>query len=162
MAVDFPTAPAIGDRYPVNPGISGVSQWEWDGAKWNTIAPFMRSGNQSAYNGYVWPNSLAPFPGAQLTDLLGDGVLSWARPGGPFIELDDISAGFDGTVLSFNLTVGGAPYDPDPDSNLMVFLGGVHQLIGAGNSYTLVGSRIDFVTAPVAGTTFYAYTILVG
>jgi hypothetical protein len=162
MALDFPTTPTVGQLFPPGSGLPGIAQWKWDGTKWNTTALFMRIKPLNAYNDYSWPTSLAPFPGAQLTDLNGDGVLTWSRPGGPFVELDDISAGFDSSTLSFNLTRGGVPYFPTPDTNLMVFLGGVHQIMGPGDSYTIVGDRIDFVTAPMANTSFYAYTILVG
>ena len=157
-ALDFPTTPVVGQRYPVNPGTPGVSQWEWDGAKWNTISVFVRLNNQSAYNSYVWPNTKAPTPGFQITDNLADGVLSWEIPGGPFIYLDDISAQFNGTQNIFTLTQGGAPYTPDPLTNIIIVLGGIVQT--PGTSYTITGPQITFSLAPATGAAFTAISNL--
>jgi hypothetical protein len=158
MALVFPATPAVGQRYPVNPGTPGVSQWEWDGGKWNSIPVFVRTNNQSAYNGYVWPNTKAPTPGFQITDNLADGVLSWEIPGGPFIYIDDISAQFNGIQNIFTLTQGGAPYTPDPLTNIIIVLGGIVQT--PGMSYTITGPQITFSLAPATGATFTAISNL--
>jgi len=77
MALVFPSSPTIGDRYPVNPGTSGVSQWVWDGSVWNTVPSMVSLGavNQAAANAYVWPATDGT-SGKQLTTN-GSGVLSW-------------------------------------------------------------------------------------
>lgn len=74
---------------------------------------------------------------------------------------DDISGSFDGIATSFPLTIGGVPTAPLPTSNIMVFLGGVLQIPGALNAYTITGSTITFFSAPANGTTFYANTVLI-
>jgi hypothetical protein len=84
--------------------------------------------------------------------------LVWSNP--PAIRtLDDLSGSFNGTAITFTLKVGGSTYTPTPSSNLMIFLGGVPQTPGAGNSYTVSGSTITFATAPATGTTFYGVTV---
>ncbi len=74
---------------------------------------------------------------------------------------DDISGSFDGIARSFPLTIGGVPTAPMPTSNIMVFLGGVLQIPGALNAYTITGSTITFFSAPADDTTFYANTVLI-
>jgi hypothetical protein len=84
--------------------------------------------------------------------------LTWAAPFA-FYVLDDISGGFDGINKIFNLSIGGVAYTPNPTSNIMVFLGGIAQIPGIGEAYTVAGANITFDTAPPANTTFYATTI---
>jgi hypothetical protein len=157
MALVFPSSPTAGTRYPANPGTPGVTQYEYDGTKWNAVPVFIRSNNQTAYNTYVWPNNISTRPGDQLTDLLADGVLNWEIPGGPFFYLDDIAGLFDGTATDFPLTRAGAPFSVDPPSNLIVVLGGIVQTYGS--SFIITGfndDTISFVAAPAPGATFTA------
>jgi len=42
----------------------------------------------------------------------------------------------------------------------MVFLGGVPQIPGAGQAYTVSGSTITFDSAPLVGMSFYATTVV--
>jgi len=74
-----------------------------------------------------------------------------------FVSYDDISAGFDGLVTAFPLTVGGTATPPAPSTNIMVYVGGVIQI--PGSSYTVSGSTITFLSAPPASASFYAVTI---
>lgn len=159
MAITFPAAPVVGQVYPAGAGTPGVSQWSWDGAKWNTVPVFVRLNNQQAYNGYIWPNNKAPQDGFQLTDMLADGTLSWELPGGPLVYLDDISSQFDGLQNIFTLKKGGVPFTPDPiaNPNLVVVLGGIVQ--NPGMSYTLSGPQITFSLAPATGAAFCAFTL---
>lgn len=83
--------------------------------------------------------------------------LKWVSPG--IYNLDDISGLFDGATLTFNLAILGVPYAPNPLSNISVFLGGIAQTPGALYAYTITGSSITFTSAPLAGTTFYAFTV---
>jgi len=151
-AVVFPASPTLNEVYPAGAGTPGVSQWKWDGAKWVTVPVFVRTNNQSAYNSYVWPDNKSPTTGFQITDVLGDGTLSWEIPGGPFTYLDDISSQFNGTQNIFTLTLGGVPFTPDPLTNLIIVLGGIVQ--NPGDSYTMTGPQITFSLAPAPGATF--------
>lgn len=76
-----------------------------------------------------------------------------------FVNLDDVSASFDGVTTSFPLSIGAVPYTPSPSTNIMVFVGGVAQVPGAGNAYIVVGSNISFTSAPPTGASFYATTV---
>lgn len=156
-AAVFPVTPVVGQLYPPGAGTPGVSQWIWDGDKWNTVPVFVRLNNQAAYNAYVWPDNKSPEPGFQLTDLLANGVLSWDLPGGPLVYLDDISAQFDGAQNIFTLNLNGVPFTPNPDTNLVVVLGGIVQT--PGTSYTMSGPQITFSLAPATGAAFCAFTL---
>ena len=159
MALDFPAAPTPGQKYPPNPGTPGVTQYEWDAVVgvWNAVSNFVRTNNTAAYNSYVWPNTKAPTDGFQLTDNLADGVLSWEIPGGPFIYIDDISGGFNGATVTFQLTqtdgTGTTNYIPDPLTNIIIVLGGIVQT--PGTSYTINSfGLITFAQAPATGAAF--------
>ena len=155
MALVFPTSPTVGQRFPVNPGTAGVSQWQYDGAKWNAVVSTVSLGatNQDAFNSYLWPNTDGT-SGYQLTTN-GTGSLSWVVPSVPTLTLlDDISSQFDGALTIFGLTVGGTAFTPTPAGNLLVFLGGVPQI--PSSAYIIVGATIQFLGAPLAGTSFYA------
>lgn len=158
MALTFPPTPSAGDVFPAGAGTAGVSQWIYDGSKWNTVPVFVRTNNQLAYNNYVWPNTKAPTPGFQITDNLANGVLSWEIPGGPFIYLDDISSQFDGAQNIFTLTQNSQPYTPDPLTNIIIVLGGIVQT--PGMSYTISGPQITFSLAPAPGAAFCAISNL--
>lgn len=159
MALVFPATPTLGQKFPADPGTSGVSQWSWDGNVWSTVPVFVRTNNTTAFNSYVWPNTQAPTPGFQLTDNLADANLSWEIPGSPLIYIDDISGSFNGVTTGFPLAIAGASYTPSPTSNIMVFIGGVAQTPGAANDYTIAGSTISFVLPPSTGASFSATTV---
>lgn len=157
MALVFPVGPNVGQRYPANPGVSGVTQYEWDGAKWNVVPSVVSLGvaNQTAYNDYEWPGTDGQ-PGDQLTTD-GSGNLTWEVPATTeLVLLDSISGQFNNLETSFFLTLNGDPFTPTPSTNILVFLGGVPQIPGVGNAYQIVGDVIIFDSAPALGTTFYA------
>ena len=77
-----------------------------------------------------------------------------------FVTLDNISSSFNGVTTAFPLSIAAAPYSPSPSTNLMVFLGGVAQIPGAGQAYTVSGSTITFDSAPLVGMSFYATTVV--
>lgn len=77
-----------------------------------------------------------------------------------YAPLDDLTSLFNGVATSFPLTLGGSPYTPNPQTNLMVFIGGVIQETGPGGSYTVTGNIITFTTPPPLGASFYATTVL--
>ena len=151
-ALVFPSSPVIGQLFPPDPGISGVTQYIYTGTVWNTVPVFVRLNNQQAYNEYVWPDDKSSIPGYQITDNLADGVLSWEIPGGPFIYLDNISNQFDGAQNIFTLTQNSLPYTPDPLTNIIIVLGGIVQ--NPGTSYTISGPQITFSLAPATGASF--------
>lgn len=157
MALVFPSAPILGQKFPPNPGVSGVTQYEYDGAKWNVVTPSVSLGtaNQVAYNDYQWPGTDGA-PGEQLTTD-GSGNLTWEVPASTeLVLLDNISSQFNNLETSFFLTLNGDPFTPTPSTNILVFLGGVPQIPGVGNAYQIVGDVIIFDSAPALGTTFYA------
>jgi len=83
--------------------------------------------------------------------------LKWVSPG--IYNLDDISGSFNGATLTFNLTILGIPYAPNPLSNISVILGGITQTPGALYAYTISGASITFTSAPISGTIFHAFTV---
>jgi hypothetical protein len=86
--------------------------------------------------------------------------LKWASGSAVvFQTLDDISSSFNGAQVSFPLSIAAVPYTPNPSTNIMVFVGGVVQIPGASNAYTVSGSNITFTSAPPTGASFYATTV---
>jgi hypothetical protein len=162
-ALIFPPAPTVGQRFPVNPGTAGISQWRWTGTKWNAVLSTVSLGatNQDAYNSYLWPNADGSANQQLTTD--GTGNLTWSVPGtGNLVALGiDSGTPFDGLTLSFPLVLLGTatPFTPNPSTNVVVFLGGVPQT--PNNAYTISGATIIFTAAPLAGTTFYAVSSVV-
>jgi len=162
-ALIFPASPTLNQRFPANPGTTGISQWQWDGAKWNAVLSTVSLGptNQDAFNAYEWPNADGA-AGYQLTTD-GAGNLNWGVTGtGNLVALSiDSATPFDGLTTGFTLVTSGTstPFAPNPSTNIVVFLGGVPQTPVA--AYTISGSTINFITAPPIGTTFYAISSVV-
>ena len=158
MAIVFPVGPAIGDLYPADPGTSGVTQYQWDGAKWNAVTSIVSLGvaNQGAYNQYQWPLADGTANHQLTTD--GSGNLSWEVPSNPSLQIIDLLETFDGVRQSFTLVELGTvtPFIPSPSTNLVVFLGGVPQIPTAAYAVPLGTSTINFTEAPLSGATFYA------
>lgn len=159
MAIIFPTLPAVGTVFPADPGTSGVTQYKWDGAKWNAVYSSVSLGgpNQGAFNSYQWPATDGT-AGYQLTTD-GSGNLSWDVTSSPSLQLLQLDRPFNGdltTGIAFTLYEFGTttPFSPNPSDNLIVFLGGVPQVPTA--AYSIAGSTITFTEPPLAGTTFYA------
>jgi hypothetical protein len=156
MAIVFPVSPSIGDRYPADPGVSGVTQYEFDGGKWNAVLSTVSLGtaNQGAYNTYQWP-SADGVAGRQLTTD-GSGNLSWDVTAAPTLEVLGLLEPIDGVASAYTLVLAGTsiPYTPVPSTNIVVFLGGVPQIPTA--AYTVSGNTITFTEKPLVGSTFYA------
>ena len=153
-AIVFPLAPTVGQIFPSGAGTPGVTQWQWDGTKWNVVPVFLRTNNQAAYNNYVWPATAAS-AGETLTDTAGGGNLNWDPNNSTFSYLDDISGAFDGNLDTFPLTQGGTP--AFPGGNIVVVLGGVVQ--NPATAYTIGGSNIQFSNPPAPGASFVAFTV---
>jgi hypothetical protein len=156
-AIVFPSPANIGDLYP-DPGVSGVTQYRYDGVKWDAVLSTVSLGspNQSAFNDYQWP--LADGAADQQLTTDGSGNLTWGVPAAPSFQLLQLDRPFTGTLgdVAFTLETnpGGVPFTPDPVTNLVVFLGGVPQVPSA--AYSVSGNTITFTEAPLPGTTFYA------
>jgi hypothetical protein len=161
MAIVFPAAPTVGDLYPVDPGTAGISQWQWDGAKWNAVLSTISLGsaNQGAYNSYQWPATDGTLDQQLTTD--GAGNLAWGVSATPSIQTLALLQPFDGTLLSFTLVKSGSttPFTPVPSTNIVIFLGGVPQL--PSSDYSVVGNTVTFTLAPLTGTTFYGISSVV-
>ena len=156
MALVFPNPATVGQKFPVDPGLSGVSQWQYDGAKWNAVLSTVSIGatNQGAFNAYKWPATDGAADKQLTTD--GAGTLIWSDASTPSLQVLSLLEPFDGLATFFTLIdpVTSAPFAPNPSTNLIVFLGGVPQIPSA--AYTVTLSTIQFLEPPLLGTTFYA------
>jgi hypothetical protein len=161
MALVFPAAPTVGQRYPVNPGTAGISQWRWDGSKWNTVLSTVSLGatNQDAFNAYQWPNADGVANRQLTTD--GAGNLTWDIAATPNLQVLGLLESIDGVSFAYTLVLSGTatPFAPNPSTNIVVFLGGVPQIPTA--SYTVSTNTITFTEAPKIGSTFYAISSVV-
>ena len=70
---------------------------------------------------------------------------------GQYTILDDISSGFNGSEVTFNLTSGGVAVVPQTDANALISISGVVQYTSA---YSISGSQITFSSAPLSTDTF--------
>ena len=70
---------------------------------------------------------------------------------GQYTILDDISSGFNGSEVTFNLTSGGTAVVPQTDANAIISISGVVQYTSA---YTISGSQITFSSAPLSTDNF--------
>jgi hypothetical protein len=161
MALVFPVAPAVGQKYPVDPGTSGVSQYQWDGGKWNAVLSTISLGssNQGSFNSYNWPASDGT-AGYQLqTD--GAGNLSWQLESNNSIQALGVTPAIDGISTIYTLVEYGTAtfFTPNPSANIVVFLGGVPQVPSV--AYTVSGNQITFTGVPPVGTSFYAISSIV-
>ena len=102
MALTFPVGPTVGQRYPVDPGTAGVTQYEWDGTKWNAVLSTISLGspNQGAFNDYQWPAADGTAGRQMTTD--GAGNLTWSGEADINIQALGITPLCDG--LSANVT----------------------------------------------------------
>lgn len=156
-AYSFPQNPVNGEKYPPDESVSGRTQYRWDASKgvWNIVPPYVRLGNQASYNGYEWPLNNGDL-GQQLTTD-GEGNLAWENKGVSFLSPLELNAPTDGVRFQFTLLDGnGDPYAPTPESNIVVFLGGVPQVPNV--AFTLDGDEITFSEPPPVGVNFYAVT----
>lgn len=163
MALVFPVAPTIGDLFPANPGTSGAAQYEWDGSKWNQVPSVVSLGvsNQGAFNAYQWPATDGSSSQRLTTD--GSGNLSWELPPSPNLQVLGLLEIFDGVSRAFTLVESGTttPFTPVPDTNLVVFLGGVPQTPSAAYAMVPGTSTISFTEPPEGGTVFYAISSVI-
>ena len=74
------------------------------------------------------------------------------QEGGQYRKLDSISSNFDGSEISFNLTIDGLEVTPTAQ-NLLISLGGVIQ--EPGTAFSVVGSTITFASAPDSSASFF-------
>ena len=76
---------------------------------------------------------------------------------GNYSKLDDISASFNGSLTTFNLTVAGAAFTASQASQLIVSVGGVLQ--EPEGAYTVSGSTITFTSPPAGSADFFAVAL---
>jgi hypothetical protein len=162
MALLFPDTPSLNQLYPPNPGTSGVTQYKWDGNKWNAVLSTISLGspNQNAYNDYTWPVSDGT-PGYQLTTD-GSGNLTWGGTASVTLQVLSVLEPFDGVRQAFTLVkfATTTPFIPTPSTNLVVFLGGVPQVPTSAYSVASGTDTILFSEPPLSGSTFYATSII--
>jgi len=156
MAHNFPDTPVLNELFPVDPGTSGVTQYQWDGTKWNAVLSAISLGtaNQGAFNAYQWP-ATDGLAGRQLTTD-GAGNLTWSGEADVSIQALGVTPNFDGVSSTYTLVELGTTtfFTPVPSTNIVVFLGGVPQTPTV--SYSVAGNQITFLDPPPIGTTFYA------
>ena len=75
-------------------------------------------------------------------------------PSGTFLKLDSIKPLFNGSRVTFPLTLGGEAFFPGNPFSLLVSLSGVIQ--EPVSAFSIVENRITFATAPLSNATFYA------
>ena len=74
-----------------------------------------------------------------------------------FLKLDSIQPLFNGSRVTFPLTLGGEAFFPGNPFSLLVSLSGVIQ--EPVSAYSIVENRITFATAPLSNATFYAIVL---
>ena len=81
------------------------------------------------------------------------GLIGRQQSSGAFLKLDDISSQFNGSISTFNLTLGGQAFFAGNPYTLLVSLGGVIQEPIA--AFTINQNQINFASAPRAGADFF-------
>lgn len=156
MALNFPSSPTVGQRFPVNPGTTGVTQYVYTGSTWDVVPSSVSLGavNQAAFNLYKWPLTDGSFGGQLTTD--GAGNLSWSLTAVSTITPVGITPVIDGVSSTYTLTNlgSGVFFTPNPSTNLVVFLGGVPQIPTV--NYSVSGNQITFTDPPPLNASFYA------
>ena len=74
-----------------------------------------------------------------------------------FLKLDSIQPLFNGSRVTFPLTLGGEAFFPGNPFSLLVSLSGVIQ--EPVSAFSIVENRITFATAPLSNATFYAIVL---
>lgn len=156
MAYTFPATPTLGQKFPADPGVSGQTQYRWDGGKWVAVLSTISLGspNQGAFNDYQWP-ATDGVAGRQLTTD-GAGNLLWSGEADVSVQAVGITPLIDGVSSTYTLVEYGTAtfFTPVPSTNLVVFLGGVPQIPTV--NYSVAGNQITFTDVPPNGTIFYA------
>jgi len=76
---------------------------------------------------------------------------------GPYLKLDDISDEFDGSKVTFNITLGGSPFFTSNAYTLLLSLDGVIQ--EPIKSFIVNENQLTFAAAPSATSTFYCVVL---
>ena len=76
---------------------------------------------------------------------------------GAYRKLDDISSQFNGSLVTFNLSIGGLPFFCQNSYSVLVSLEGVIQ--EPIKSYTITENQITFADAPKTNDAFYAVVL---
>ena len=83
--------------------------------------------------------------------------LGRALTSGNYLKLDDISSGFNGSNVTFNLTSGGQAFYPGSPYSILVSLAGVIQ--EPESAYTINESQITFASAPAGSDDFFCVVL---
>jgi hypothetical protein len=83
--------------------------------------------------------------------------LGRALTAGNYQKLDDISASFNNTAKTFNLTLGGQPFYPGSVFSILVSVANVIQ--NPGTAYTIDQATITFASAPTTGSSFFCIVL---
>jgi hypothetical protein len=76
---------------------------------------------------------------------------------GPYLKLDDISDEFDGSKVTFNITLGGSPFFTSNAYTLLLSLDGVIQ--EPIKSFIVNENQLTFASAPTATSSFYCVVL---
>jgi len=79
---------------------------------------------------------------------------------GNFVKIDDISYLFNGSTITFNVTVSGVPYTPSNPNATIVGLSGA--ILQPGVDYSFNGSSITFAVAPTSASNGKFWCIVLG
>ena len=83
--------------------------------------------------------------------------LGRALTSGNYLKLDDISSGFNGSNVTFNLTSGGQAFYPGSPYSILVSLAGVIQ--EPESAYTINENQITFASAPAGSDDFFCVVL---
>jgi hypothetical protein len=144
MALDFPTAPTIGQKYPASP-VAGVPQYNWDGEKWTTFASsptgkqaLYTEGGQTITGGFRFtPYNQAP--GSFTVNPL-NGNYQWLNNNGAFtitapavdcaVDILVINGATAGAITMTGFTVGSNVGDAMTNTNGHRFIWSIRRING--------------------------------
>lgn len=89
------------------------------------------------------------FPTGIISATTNAGITTINLPN--FADGEIPSGAVNGTNVTFTLA-----HNPNPALSLQLFVGGLRQLAGAGNDYTLSGNTITMAVAPSTGANIVA------
>lgn len=153
MALDFPNAPTVGQKYPATP-IQGTPTYVWDGQKWTTQgAP--TSGKTPLYT-----------DGGQITTG-GFGITAFANPSGNF-TVDPLKGNYQTAANNGAFTVTAPSIDCAVDlivingaaAGAIIFTGFNSQNVGGEAISTVNGQRFLVSIRRVGGYSSYVVKAL--
>jgi hypothetical protein len=157
MALDFPNAPTVGQKYPAAP-ITGVPTYSWDGEKWTTVGAPM--GGKTP----VWTDGSAAMTG--LLTLVAPPVNPTDAAAKSYADTKVSKAGdtMSGPLTTTALTANGGVMSAQSATTGSYFFGnsGTKYLNYDGNNFTLNGGASFLVSGGVVSTGFNVGTSGIG